>query len=331
MKKNRYLILGFIFGLILVGVAFALTSNNKPTSTSQITPSPTLIEPSNITPSVTPPATSIFSQKLIYWVKAGEVNNIYAYDGTKKQHLFTDSNEKQKILSFSNISAANPILLALTSSSRTDSIGNLYQISMDGKGTMTLIANDFATNEPPLPIISPNSLKIAYVIFSNAEADYGYSLYTMSLDGTNKRKIAGETESITSLAWSPDSQAIVYVKESQDNKTEIKRVNLTSQNTIIKLYGSTQPIVNMTWPNSDMVEFSVKVQSEDFSIYSLKPDKGAKPQLLATHLPAAEFLWSKAEAILYLSGNNLFKYSTADKKSAPINLENVHQILGWLP
>ena len=334
MKKNRYLVLGLVFGLILIGVAYALTLIKTPSPSSQPTPSPSTVAPAISGTQNTTITPQVFSQKLIYWVKTGQINNIYAYDGAKKQLLFTDGNEKQKVLTFSNLSSSNPSLLALTSTSQLVSIGNLYRISMNGQGNMVQIAKDFATIEPPLPIISPNNLKIAYVIFSNAEIDYGYSLYTMSTDGTNKRKIASEPDGIFSPVWSPDSQAIVYIKGVQGNGSFIKRVNLSSQKSATSLYETSQPIINLVWLSANQLAFSTqsKAKNQIYTVYSININKGSKPQILDSQIPAIEFLLSNKQDIIYLSANHdVFKYNILNKQTEQIKLENVQKLLGWLP
>lgn len=333
MKKNRYLIYGILSGVILIGAAYALSLPKTPDSSIPATPSPTVIEPSVAEISSPPISSPIFSQRLLYWEKNDNTNNIYAYDGEKKHLLFTDSNEKQKILSFSNFSQGQTSLLALTSTNKNDTLANLYLISLDGKGQMTEIAKDFSTNEPPLPVISPDNQKIAYVNFSNAEADYGYSLYTMNIDGTNKRKITTEAQEISLLLWHQNSQSIIYL----NNNNVIKQVQLNNQKTttLYKYPDNTSIIIsNFIWGAENELILSHGLKSNPaYSLGQLNINTKSFINKSYPEIPTDNYILSpNKQDLIYLSANHtLTSYNLLSKKNQDINLTQVEQIIGWLP
>ena len=76
---------------------------------------------------------------------------------------------------------------------------DLYSINEDGSGQKTKIINKFSTSQAP--VINKDGSKIAYVNFSNAEFEYGFSLYVSDTDGNNKVKIDTDPSLISNFIF----------------------------------------------------------------------------------------------------------------------------------
>jgi TolB protein len=80
--------------------------------------------------------------------------------------------------------------------------GEIYTMQADGTNPIRLTGNAWHDR---YPVWSPDGRRIAY--FFDPANDYG--LWVMNADGTGQHRVA-ETEYVQPVAWSPDSQRLVY-------------------------------------------------------------------------------------------------------------------------
>lgn len=90
--------------------------------------------------------------------------------------------------------------------------GKIKTVNLEGK----ISAQDKPTNDWPNPIFSSNGQNQALVEFSNAEINFGYSLYVANKNGGDKKKIAQNEEEISSPRWSVDDLTIYYLQDNGD-------------------------------------------------------------------------------------------------------------------
>jgi Tol biopolymer transport system component len=90
----------------------------------------------------------------------------------------------------------------------SDRTGSSQIFSMIPNGTgQTNITKNRSLNEAD-PAVSPNGKKVAY--------EYNREVWVMNADGTDKRKVVGNTGGDASPSWSPDAKKIVFSRNSSD-------------------------------------------------------------------------------------------------------------------
>jgi len=300
MAKNskRNLILFIIFIVLFCTAVYVYVSSNsdKNISTNNNKENDKL----SIT-SASPSINTLNYEGHLYYFRITDGNfEIYSKKGSEEEKLvFSDKDESQKIKFASSITSSGK-LLALMSPRDQMFGGSLDLISSDGSGNIDKIIDNFVTSQPP--IISPNGEQIAYVLFSNDEKNYGFTLYLMDLSGQNKTKIDSNPSGITNLNWSRDGNTLAYLAdntvkaynienaESQtiykpntnkisylsfgtdknillvitnESKSEILNLNLQSQKTT-NFYNSSDIINSALWLNNEatIAGFSIKDKKE---------------------------------------------------------------------
>lgn len=141
----------------------------------------------------------------------------------KSKIIFSDKDEPNKIKQLGNLTADGKNFLAVMGN-------NLYLISTDGKANKKQITSNFSSTSNIL--IDPTRKLIAYTLFSNAEPDYGFSIYTMSIDGKNKHQIYKNSTEISNLAFSSNGNKIYFYQSTSGEKHtgEIKIVDISGKN-----------------------------------------------------------------------------------------------------
>lgn len=233
------------------------------------------LENLSVTGSLTQASSSLpLSQKIVFSYKEGNNTFIYETDGQKRRALFTDKDEKEKVIAVSNLSVTKKVILALTSDSPSDQVGDISLISTDGLGKITPLISDFAYNKSPLPKLSQDGNQIAYV-----RSNENSILYTMDTAGSNKRQIAASVNPINSLAWSPDSHFITYTaNDAAGENGEITLIGLKSASAPVVLYRTTkQPIDHLAWGNA-VLYFTKTIEEKKQSVQSLSLDGKRKIQ-----------------------------------------------------
>lgn len=169
------------------------------------------------------------SDKLIYGVRTSSGVDLFSFNpqNNEKKKIFTDKDEQIKLKGASSVTSDGKNILAVMGDPGTDFIGSLYSISTDGKGTLKKILDSFAS--PSTPVISPDGQKIAAILFSNLDQNYGFTLYTMNLDGSSKQELTKSEDGISSPTWGKDGKFISYIK-IEGSKSTISKIGNNSEN-----------------------------------------------------------------------------------------------------
>jgi len=106
----------------------------------------------------------------------------------------------------------------------------LVFVGPDGKTKTINLEKNIGTLEKPIsawpnPAISSDGQKQALVEFSNAERDFGYSLFTADKDKANKKRITQNDEAITLPRWSEDGRSIYYL-QAKGGRTALMQIAL---------------------------------------------------------------------------------------------------------
>jgi dipeptidyl aminopeptidase/acylaminoacyl peptidase len=154
-----------------------------------------------------------YNGQILYYTITDNIYQIYSKSNTADQELiYTNKDDIEKI-KFANSITNDNKLLAVMSDENTEFGGSLYLISLDKSNQKEKIFDVFATSQSPA--ISPGGEKIAYIVFSNAEREYGFGLYVINQNGENKVKIDLSPTGIKDIVFNSTGNKIIYTKEKQ--------------------------------------------------------------------------------------------------------------------
>lgn len=190
--------------------------------------------------------------KLIYQVSDDEGMGIFLYDtqSNAKNLIFNDHDETLKIKKIGGLAYITQEILVWIKAE--DAIGQLATIKIKDGGKYEVIADNFSQKNAL--DISPDGKFISYVSFSNAESDYGYSLYQMSKDGSNKRKIISSESEIKNISYNKEGNKLAY-SQNIDDKFNIFIIG-TAGDEASSIYKSTNPIVSISWNENEKIVFT---------------------------------------------------------------------------
>ncbi len=213
MTKKFKSLGAFLFFLLMIGlvVLAGQSSNNQP-SAQVLAPEPTFEILDTSTALQSFPSDQADNQALLVLVEQSGVRQVVRIEGQSKDRkvLFTDGDENLKIKQVGTMSFATNEVLVVMGSAEQQFGGSLWAIATDGSGAKRRLIEEFASPWPPA--LSSDGQKIAYVFYSNAEQETGFSLVIARRDGSNKRELVRETTSITQPVFSPDGQKIAYFR-----------------------------------------------------------------------------------------------------------------------
>lgn len=243
----------FIFIVILV-VALGLVVNSfnnapksdKKTQNQQDTPNP---ENSSNQGGMDIDTKSVIenSNKYIYYVIKGTgFTDIYKYnlENLENKKVFTDRDEQEKIKAISGLNDQKTLML--TSKVEDEFANNIYLLSLDGSGKKEKKIPNFSS--PQTPILSPDGKRIAYVLFSNAESDFGFKLLISDLNGENKQELTHDQTNLILYNWSPSGKLISFGK-GLDN--DVYQINLDNNQEEKILASSGEQIYYISYANSE--------------------------------------------------------------------------------
>jgi len=238
LKKVLLVVLGLI---IIGGIAWYADKNyfSKNSSNTQKNETSSNFKPIQ--------ADKDTQEKIIYLINKDGTKEIDSvnYKGEDANKIFSDENEDLKIKKIGGYGyLTKEILLIIGGDNNYEN--KLAIIKSDG--SKEVIVDSFGN--PNSINISPDSKMIGYVFFSNVEADYGYGLYTMSRDGSNKRQIVKKNNVIKSVVFNKDASKIAYLSVGQDNKSEIHSINTDSTNDQT-IFTSDDIISSVSWSESN--------------------------------------------------------------------------------
>lgn len=233
MKKKSWLL---ILVLVAVGVGAWFFNRNF----IDISKPLTIISP---TPTVTEKVTdgNLDQGQLLLETN---VNNALSVIGLKQtgqsKTLFSDKAETNKLKYLGTFSNPQNIVAILGS--------QLVNVKLDGASTYDILNKDFGAIDFAL---CPDQSKLAYVTFSNAERDYGFSLNIGDKSGQNSKVVVQNSESIRNLIWN-DNSKLIFLEDKNNASTNIELLDLNT-NKVTDLYTTNDVIYSLTYSNSKIV------------------------------------------------------------------------------
>lgn len=220
-------------------------------------------------------------QYIYYSIHGSGFTDIYRYRFNNGENIkiFTDRDEDEKIKAISGL--VDKKSLVQSSRPEDEFISNIYLISLDGSGKKEKKFAGFSS--PQAPILSPDGKRVAYIIFSNAESDFGFKLLVSDLDGKNKQELSNDQTNLILYSWSPSGKLLSFGK-GQDN--DIFQINLDN-NQQEKILSS----------SGEQIYSAVFTQRQN--------------QYLVSKGPKGNNLFNQSEIYLYENGK--FKQITSDK------------------
>lgn len=325
-KNNSLYTIGFIIViLILLGVYYSVyskDSNNDSSITNSNISEENNEQTANSQISAEENKQLGFSGTIYYTKDIDGKHEIYSQkDSEDPKLLFTDADEDEKI-KFANSMTNSAKFLALIAPESEEFGGALYLINSDGSGDKQKIIDQFASPQPP--VISPDGENIAYVLFSNAEMEYGFSLYIMNSNGENKVKIDTDSTMISNPVYDQDVKNIAYLK---NNEIISSNLDGSEKNTIYELNTNDQ-LMSINWNNEKNILLVIK--NNNTKIVSVNPQtKQSKTLYEDTDLIDATYVDSEGETLVFINNNSnhLEMINSKDDKKELIEATG---IIRWL-
>lgn len=282
-----------------------------------------------------------YTKEKIIFASFGENNKeIISYDLISKERkvLFTDADEEQKIKQFGGLAYLSKEILVFVGDGP---VGKLEIIKVDGSGKKEIINDSFGKTS--VLSISPDGELITYVGFSNAEADYGYGIYQIGRDGSNRRKLVNFEDEVKNVVWSPDSSQIAYQKNNKNGQKEIGIVDVESGKTE-SLYTTADPIATLSWNENEQLLIT-KGKDGKYStgeVVLINPKNGSAKKIVETEKDMPSYANISADNInidyiITAFGDN-FDNSKAGQIYVSLTggdnlekLDSANIILGFLP
>lgn len=230
MKRFWY----FIFALLLIGILASVFSKDIISNTGL----------SNVQQKLT---NTTSDQK-----SAGDL--IFAVSDTNKFQIlklkpdntsniiFTDIDEKYKIKKLANQSI-DSVISAFSDSNR------LFKIKLNDQGRMVELTDKIQSSTDFA--LSPDESQVAYISFSNAERDYGYTIYLAKIIDTKPVELVRNSQLIENVIWL-DKTNLMFI---QDNSNLVIYNIVTNKSNIIYTTGNQDVIFDFSL-NSDKIILS---------------------------------------------------------------------------
>ncbi len=326
-KQNSLYVIGFILvTIIAMGIYFSVYSKNSDNkNTLNKTTNTSATNPTSSDASVTAANDTLNFSGTIYYTREedGHYELFSKGNNSEEKLLYTDSDENEKI-KFVKSMTSSAKFLALIAPNDQNFGGSLYLIASDGSGNKEKIVDEFASPQPP--IISSDEEKIAYILFSNAEMEYGFSLYAMSKNGENKVKIDTSSSMISNPVFDQNSKNIAYLK---DNEIIISDIDGAKKNTIYTLDNGNQ-LESINWDIETNILISVN-NSTETEIINIDPTNGDTKSIYKSNdiLTSPVFVDSDENIIAFVNSQtkNIEIVDLNDNKK---DLVNATEIIRWL-
>lgn len=278
------------------------------------------------------------TDQLVY-VVSGSVRAIWTRDQSGNlRKVFTDADEREKMLMISNVSQNTGDVLAITNQDTKAKTGKLIGIHL-ANGSKTVLQTSFGV--PRSWSISPDGEKFAYVLFSNVEENYGYTLYTESKTGERRTKLFNSSEEIKSPVWSPDGTKIALAT-TEGTTGQIKTINVGSKDAATLQGFENQVVDGVDWLSPEEIVFSLRdingdkgkietVSLLDKNVSSITDFNGGQVSFLAASADGKFLGYLVAqygENFQDTTSGQIFIENLADKTQKAITKGNL--ILGWL-
>lgn len=276
--------------------------------------------------------------KIVY-LTIDNARNIWQWESGTNKKIYTDADEKEKILQLSNLSHETGEVLAIVSENSDKSASFLTILNLKSAKKQVV--------EEKFPLtssiaFSDNGQKIAYTTFSNLEDNYGYTLYAVDRDGSNKKKLTNHTGEIRSLAWNPTASKIAF-STTAEKSSELNQVEISTFKEA-KITSFEGKIIDwISWQDSQKLLIGLhRLNTETSSeIYTINVSGENLQKIKDIEGGIANFIWQDpaSDNFSYLVGQ--YQNSLNDKTAGQIYIEDQNlktttpiikgnQILGYL-
>lgn len=169
-----------VFVLVVLSVVYFNNNYVQPTGS--------FLKPVNLPQEIS----KISEGQIIFAKKINQNTLIQSIDSSGEvKTLFTDQDEVEKIVRLGQLNLKTMELPAIVGKS------TLIKIKLDGSAAKTVLSKDFSFTEFTF---NPIGDEVAYITFSNAEREYGYSIVTANLGGEEKKLYQSENK-LSNLKW----------------------------------------------------------------------------------------------------------------------------------
>lgn len=282
------------------------------------------------------------NEKIVYVKYTDNAKQIFTAnaDGQKEKLIYSDKDEEQKIKTFGGLAYIRGEILVLVASNET--LGKLATINSE-TGEKQIIVDSFGN--PESLAISPDGKAIAFVSFSNAEADYGYSLYTISRSGINRRRIFQSSKIIDNISFNEAANKIAFILTDNSGNSQINITNLSSSKTS-SIYTASHHLLALGWQANNKITFSQNTEKFDNGeLWQINPD-GSTPQKVfesKERLPIFSQISQDSLSETYLlvkygdtidlnkSGELVLSSIKDNSLTAGQKITEANFVLGWLP
>lgn len=329
MKTKKVLVT--ILALVVIGgLAWYADRYFTKQSSSQVVPSATLnkLVDENKTNSTT-------TEKIIFALNSDSQNSVIQSNiAGEKTTLFTDKDEDLKIKAWGGLAnLAQNFLLDVGA-------GQLEMVKVGQTDKKEIVMEKFGI--PQTLLVSPDGKQIAYVSFSNAEADYGFGLFQMTKSGENLRELVHGDQEIKNLAWNQDSSKIVFSQVTGD-KTEVKITDIAADKTT-SILETSQAVLGISISAKNKIVFTLadpkNLSSSEVDIIDTDGKNNQKIYSILDKAALYPFVSSDFTYLAYLAvgvtDNKIDKNATGDVTLIKIGqnenkvVGSANQILGWL-
>lgn len=333
-KKNKNLIYTIVFiviAIIVVSYYFSVSNNQTDKNqTNKLTQQSNPDEHNNNTLDSDDKKTSnnnlAYYGKIYFIKKTDGIYQIYSKENDNpEQLLYTDHDEDEKV-KFAKSMTNSQKFLALIAPADLAYGGSLYLISADGSGNKEKIVDQFVSPQPP--IISPDEEKIAYVLFSNAEMEYGFSLYIMDLNEENKVKIDSDPTMLSNPAFDQNAKNIAYLKNTEIITSDIDG----KQKDVIYTLDKNESLNTINWNIGDKILIAIKNNNQNKTTLIAIDNKNKSTQAIyESEGNLTDPIWIDTELNLIAfinSDNNQLEIVDLNQNSK--NISQATGIIKWL-
>lgn len=240
-KSLTYIIIVFI--VVLAGAGIFWYSRQQGYRHGILTP-PSAPSPG---PEITEPEEKGVQYDVIAYTTNSAATEIFTTSlvDKKRRIIFTDQDENLKVRSVRQVFDEGRKALAYLAP-KGEQLGKILgTIALDSTAKVTTLLENFGASEAPIP--SPDGKRIAYVVFSNADPEYGYSLMLMNSDGSNKRRLVRRETLLLEPVFKPDGTKIAFLIDTGSGMA-IQTVGLdgSEQPTQVAEFGN-EILYNLFW------------------------------------------------------------------------------------
>jgi len=187
--------------------------------------------------------------KVLYVIKQNAREIWQVSPGEMPKKIFTDADEREKLIKISNQAVLTNEVLAITSLDEKPFSGKLVAIDL-ATAKESLLKDSFSI--PESWAITSDGKTLAFTRFSNTEENYGYTLYSEDRTSSNLREISQSEAEIKSPAWNESGEKIAFIRISGETSEVVFTDIATLDTNVIKKFDKT--IVDyLSWTGDNLI------------------------------------------------------------------------------